>query len=230
MEGEQIIQEARREGFRVHGPVETGASIIGGAGLAVAGLKEMADNHFWRGAALALAGGAIVYLGASHNHLWAAEGKVMAKRTITVNRPVEEVFGYWKNFENFPNFMRHIESVTVTGRMVSHWVARAHGGRKIEWDSEIVEMKENELIRWRSLAGSDVHSEGQVIFRKDPHGGTELEVEFTYIPEGRGAAATRMLGVLTGYYMKRDLRRFKSIMEEREFSVLRKLEKGLAQA
>ena len=190
-------------------------------------------------AALALTGGYLLYrakagdgdffeaLGLKTN----GEGQgVTIKRSVIVNRPPEEVFRYWRNFENFPNFMKHVDSVQKTGKMVSHWVAKAPGGKKVEWDSEITEIKDNELIRWRSLSGSDVQNRGQVTFKETPEGGTELEVEFTYHTEGAtGSTVSRIFNFLPVYYIRRDLQRFKRIMEKDESSMIRELEKTLAQ-
>ena len=199
-----------------------------GAGLAILGTAVMA-----------LAGGYLMYrrkrgqglledLGMRGN---GGEREVTIKRKIIVNRPLEDVFNFWRDFDNFPQFMRHIDSVTKTGKMVSHWVARAPGGKRIEWDSEITEIKENELIRWRSLAGSDVHNEGQVMFRKTPEGGTEVEVEFTYHPEESTARSriSKFLNFLTSRYIKGDLWRFKHILEKSHPSVVGGFEKTLAQ-
>jgi uncharacterized membrane protein len=153
------------------------------------------------------------------------------RKGVIVNRSPAEVFNYWRNFENFPHFMKHIESVRKTGKMVSHWVARAPGGKRREWDSEITEIKEDELIRWRSLSGSDVKNRGQVTFKQAPEGGTEVEVEFTYHPGGgvAGSSVPKLFNFLTVYYIKRDLLRFKRIMEKGEPSMIRGLEKTLAQ-
>jgi len=158
------------------------------------------------------------------------EQGVAIKKSVIVNRPPEEVFSYWRNFENFPNFMKHIDAVQKTGKMVSHWVAKAPGGKRVEWDSEITEIKDNELIRWRSLSGSDVQNQGQVTFKQTPEGGTELKVEFTYQTEGAtGSTVARLFNFLPVYYIRRDLRRFKRIMEKEEPSMIRGLEKALAQ-
>jgi len=189
--------------------------------------------------ALALTGGYLLYRAkVSHGDFYEALGLkasggeqgVTIKKSIIVNRPPEEVFNYWRNFENFPNFMKHVESVRKTGRMVSHWVAKAPGGKRVEWDSEITDIKDNELIRWRSLSGSDVQNRGQVMFRRTPEGGTELEVEFSYQTEGAtGSAVARLFNFLPVFYIRRDLRRFKRIMEEEQPSMIKGLEKALAQ-
>ena len=89
---------------------------------------------------------------------------IYTKRSITVRRPVEEVYEFWRNFENLPRFMRHLESVTVTGERRSHWVAKAPAGNTVEWDAEMTEDRPNELIAWRSLENADVYNEGTVQF------------------------------------------------------------------
>lgn len=190
-------------------------------------------------AAVAFAGGYLLYRAKmGHGDFFEALGLktnggeqgVTIKKSIIVNRPPEEVFSYWRNFENFPNFMKHVEAVQKTGKMLSHWVAKAPGGKRVEWDSEITEIKDNELIRWRSLSGSDVQNRGQVMFKRTPQGGTELEVEFTYQTESAtGSTVARVFNFLPVYYIRRDLQRFKRIMEKDESSVIRGLEKTLAQ-
>jgi len=196
-----------------------------GAGLAILGTMVMA-----------LAGGYLIYRrreghGLLEDRGVGGSGEVTIKRKIIVNRPLEEVFNFWRDFDNFPQFMKHVDSVTKTGKMVSHWVARAPGGKRVEWDSEITEIKENELIRWRSLSGSDVHNEGRVIFRRVPEGGTKVEVEFTYHPEERTARSgfSKFLNFLTTHYIKGDLWRFKHILEKSHRSVVGGFEKTLAQ-
>lgn len=220
--------------------VEQNAQVVGGTGLAIYGMKKMLDRSWLGGAALALAGGYLMYHGGMKGkHFLDTLGittdgdaeKVTIKKSVTVNRPLEEVFNYWSNFENLPNFMKHIDSVKITGKRVSHWVAKAAAGKRVEWDSEITELKENELIRWHSLAGSDVQNEGQVFFSKAPEGGTEVHIEFTYYP-GTGPAGSRLakfFNFVTAQYIQRDLRRFKRIMEGGEVSKVRRFERMLAQ-
>src|SRR6266853_706499 len=81
---------------------------------------------------------------------------VRVDKAITIDRPISEVYSFWRRFENLPRFMRHIESVTVQDDLHSHWVFKTPGGKKLEWDSEIIERRENEMISWRSLPGADV--------------------------------------------------------------------------
>ncbi len=146
----------------------------------------------------------------------ADSGMIRTKRSITVNRPVEEVYAFWRNFENLPRFMRHLESVTVTGDGRSHWVAKAPAGQSVEWDAETTEDRPNELISWRSLPGSDVHNAGTVSFMPAPGDrGTEVRVELEYDPPfGKlGSKVAMLFREEPGQQVHDDLRHFKQVME-----------------
>lgn len=138
--------------------------------------------------------------------------------SITINRPIHEVYRFWRNFENLPRFMRHLESVeTIDGR--SHWVAKGPAGTRFEWDSEITEEKTNELIAWRSLEGADVENFGFVEFNEAPGDrGTEVHVTIGYNPPGgiAGVGFAKLFGREPGQQMKGDLHRFKQVMETGE--------------
>ena len=139
---------------------------------------------------------------------------IRVERTITVNRPQEEVYRFWRQLENLPRFMDHLESVTVLDEDRSHWVAKAPAGTKVEWDASIQDEIENELIAWQSLPGSDIDNAGSVHFI--PAGdGTEVRVVLSYDPPaGRvGAAVAKLLGEEPEQQVEEDLRRFKQVME-----------------
>lgn len=144
------------------------------------------------------------------------EGLVVAKRSITVARPIEEVYAFWRDFQNFPRFMRHLESVTVTDPTHSHWVAKGPAGKSVEWDAEITDERENELISWRSLPGADVPNSGTVRFQKAPADrGTEVHVQMSYDPPlGKvGAKVAALFREAPGQQITDDMRHFKQIME-----------------
>lgn len=140
-------------------------------------------------------------------------------RSITVNRPRQEIFQFWRHFENLPLFMEHLAQVEVNGDKRSHWVARAPAGADVEWDAEITDEFPNEFISWRSLAGSDVENTGSVRFRDAPADrGTEIEVDLLYEPPaGRiGAGIARLFGEEPGQQVRDDLRRLKQVLETGE--------------
>lgn len=149
---------------------------------------------------------------------------IEVKRAITVNKPRDELFRIWRNLENLPRFMKHLQRVDVDeakddGR--SHWVAKAPFGREVEWDAEIVEERENEFIAWRSLPGSAVDSMGSVEFTDAPAGrGTIVNVSMQYNPPAgsMGAAVAKILGEEPGQQVRDDLRHFKQMMETGEMA------------
>lgn len=149
-------------------------------------------------------------------------GSVRVEHVETVNRPVDEVYRSWKNFEAFPSFMQHLESVEVMGGGRSRWTARGPAGSTVEWEAQTVEDREGELIAWRSLEGSQVQNSGTVRFRPAPGArGTEVRVTIEYSPPagrlGRGIAW--LFGEEPEQQIREDLRRFKQLMETGEISV-----------
>src|SRR5262249_18449584 len=90
-----------------------------------------------------------------------AGGSIRTGKSVHVNRSPEEVYHFWRNFQNFPRFMFHLESVQITGDKRSHWVAKAPAGATVEWDAETTQDIANELIAWRSVEGSTVPNSGR---------------------------------------------------------------------
>ena len=149
-------------------------------------------------------------------------GAVPVNKSIVVNAAPEEVYRFWRDFENLPRFMRHLESVRVTGEGRSHWVAKAPAGGTVEWEAEVTEDRPNQLIAWRSLEGSEVENWGSVRFEQAPGGrGTVVHVELDYNPPGgaAGALVAKLLGGDPDAQMQTDLRRFKQVMEVGEVVV-----------
>ena len=152
----------------------------------------------------------------------AEQGIIRTKRSVTVGRPVEEVYAFWRDFSNLPRFMRHLESVTETAGNRSHWVAKAPAGQQVEWDAELTEDVPNERISWRSVEGSDVKNAGTVTFRAAPGGrGTEVRVELEYDPPfGKlGSKVAMLWREEPGQQVQDDLRHFKQVLETGEIVV-----------
>jgi uncharacterized membrane protein len=104
-------------------------------------------------------------------------------RTITVEAPVERVYEFWNDFENFSRFMSHVVEVKRTGPDRTHWVVSGPGGAPIEWDAVVTRRVPNQEIAWRTVEGALVDHEGTVRFR--PVGGaTRIEMRMTYRPVG----------------------------------------------
>jgi uncharacterized membrane protein len=141
------------------------------------------------------------------------------QQAITVVRPVEEVYRFWRAFENLPRFMGHLESVQVLDERRSHWIAKGPAGTTLEWDAELIEDVENERMAWRSLEGSDVRTSGAVRFEPAPGArGTEIRVDLHYsVPGGGlGRGLARLFGEEPGQQLRDDLRRVKQTLETGE--------------
>jgi uncharacterized membrane protein len=133
---------------------------------------------------------------------------------ILIQKPLGEVFRFWRNFENLPTFMNHLESVSVREEGTSHWVAHGPAGVKVEWDARIINEIHHKLIAWQSLEGSMVSTAGSVNFRRT-HRGTEVRVKLQYNPPAGklGAAVAWLFGEEPNVQIQEDLRRFKQLME-----------------
>ena len=147
---------------------------------------------------------------------------VHAKASCVVNRAPEEVYSFWRNFENLPRFMRHLESVEDRGDGRSRWVAKGPAGTKVEWDATIIADVPGEVITWRSLEGSDVDNAGAVRFeRATGNRGTIVKVNLQYNPLAGvlGATVAKLFGEEPEQQLDDDLRRFKQVMEVGEVVV-----------
>lgn len=139
-------------------------------------------------------------------------------RSITVERPLDEVYAFWSDFANFPRFMAHVESVDILDERRSRWRATGSAGTHAEWESEIVAQRQNELIAWRTVDGSDLYHSGEVRFHRNDANATVVTVQLAYSPPGGriAAAALKLFRKEPGQQVIDDLRRFKQILETGE--------------
>jgi uncharacterized membrane protein len=138
---------------------------------------------------------------------------------VTINKPPEEVYRFWRQLANLAAFMAHLDEVRVTGERTSHWRTTSVGGRHAEWDAEITEDVPGQRISWRSTEQADIPNEGTVEFRPAPGDrGTEVHVKLRYtLPGGYlGQLMARLLGEDPRQQLDDDLRRFKQVMETGE--------------
>lgn len=138
------------------------------------------------------------------------------RRSITVLSSPEELYAFWREFENLPRFMPHLDSVSDLTGGHTLWRARGPGGEGAHWEAAVVEDVPNRRIRWRSIEGSDHYQEGAVHFEAAPGGrGTVVTAELRYAPPGGriGAATLALLHKEPGQQLAEDLRRFKQVIE-----------------
>lgn len=219
--------EIEKQRNQVSGPARW-ASILGGSAAVYWGVKRRS----WFGYGVALAGGTLAARGVSGQvDLLEALGVKRAgslpygqgikiRRSVTIDRPVEELYRFWRSLENLPTFMKHLESVLVIDATHSHWVAKGPAGRRIEWDAEIVADRPGEIIGWRSTAG-DVDHAGSVRFEPATSGrGTVVRVQLQYNPPlGRLAATVaKLFGEEPEQQIREDLSRLKGLLEAGEIA------------
>jgi uncharacterized membrane protein len=141
---------------------------------------------------------------------------VDVEKMITIDAPIDEVFAFWSDFENFPRFMSHLREVRDLGGDRSHWVATGPGGVTLSWDAVVTERRDGELIRWRSIDGSPVENAGTVRFQDEGGGRTRVDVHLSYNPPAGalGHAVASLLGSNARQMMNDDLLRLKSLLED----------------
>ena len=210
-------------------------SVVAGGALAAYGLKMRSIP----GMVVAAIGGALVHRGASGRCMVyeslgvstaAAEGDqvsvpyghgVRVEKAVTINASPEELYAFWRKFDNLPRFMNNLESVEVRDDKRSHWISKGPAGSKVEWEAEIINEVPNELIGWRSVEGSQVDNAGSVHFTPAAGGrGTEVRVVLRYDPPAGvvGATIARILGEDPAVQVQEDLRRLKRLVETGEIA------------
>jgi uncharacterized membrane protein len=228
------MHEASVRAGRNISDAERWCSMTAGAVLAVYGLSRR------RGAGLMLAGlGALLArrgitghcdtyqllgintagTGSDTRRALSGGGGINVEESVTINRPVEELYRFWRKLDNLPRFMGHLESVESLTDTVSRWRAKGPAGSVVEWNAEIINEVPNQVIGWRSIEGSDVVSAGSVNFDDAGAGrGTRVRVRLQYSPPGGklGAAVAKLMGRDPAAEIREDLRQFKQIVESGE--------------
>ncbi|GAA4464657.1 SRPBCC family protein [Nibrella saemangeumensis] len=217
------------------GDTERIISAAGGAVMTAIGVQRGTLG----GAVVALLGGYLIFRGASgYCPVSEAIGRdsttsdqrhgvepLEISRSVTINKPREEVYRFWRQLENLPTFMQHLERVTQIDTRRSHWEAKpvnVPGLSTLEWDAEIIEEEENSRIVWKSVPGATVDNAGEVRFTDAPNNrGTEVHATIRYQPPAGalGGAVAKLFNPLFKEMVREDIRRFKRYMETGEVPV-----------
>jgi uncharacterized membrane protein len=157
----------------------------------------------------------------------ASQSGVAVQKDMQIDAPVEEVFDFWRNYDNFPRFMSHLDEVRDTGEGRSHWVAKGPADTQVEWDATITQMEPNRVIAWESVPGSQVYTAGRVRFTR-AGAGTHLNVYMTYSPPGGpvGHAVAVLFGADAQTALDEDLGKLKALLERRESGSARRSSTG----
>ncbi len=146
-------------------------------------------------------------------------GLVRVKKSLNVNQSPEACYRFWRDFENFPRFMQHVEAVQVIDATRSHWQVRGPFRQHLNWEAELSSDVPGQQLGWRTRAGADIAHAGIVRFSPAPgQRGTRIEVDMEYhAPLGKaGVMLARMTGEEPSQQLNEDLRRFKQLIETGE--------------
>jgi len=234
LEFPQDVREASVRAGRNISDAERWLSIAAGMGLAAYGLTRRRGAGGWM---LAAFGGLLVRRGASGHcdtyelfgintagtgqdtrRALGGSAGVIVDESVTINQPVETLYRFWRNLENLPRVMRHLESVERITDTLSRWRAKGPAHTVVEWNAEIINEVPNKVIGWQSIEGSDVVSAGSVNFDDLGAGrGTRVRVRLQYSPPGGkvGAAIVKLVGRDAATEIREDLRQFKASVESR---------------
>ena len=203
-------------------------SIAGGASLLLYGLSRRSLG----GLLVAALGGALVHRGVTgHCSVYEQLGinsaqlntetgvpgnkGIKVTRSITVDRAPQDVYRFWRNLENLPKFMEHVQSVRQIDERRSHWTVKGPAGSEVEWTAQILTDRENSLISWESLPGAEVQNAGSVRFEPANNGlSTEVKVSLQYLPPAGviGATVAKLFGEAPEQQLDEDLQRFKELI------------------
>jgi uncharacterized membrane protein len=149
----------------------------------------------------------------------AGDRGVHVRESVRLERPIDDVYRFWRRLENLPRFMEHLDRVTETSNGQSHWVANGPAGLAVEWDAQIINEVENKVLAWKSLPLSDVVTAGSVNF-DEVRGGRSIpvSVHLQYAPPAwkAGALLASLFGREPSQTVREDLRRFKQLLEAGE--------------
>ena len=148
------------------------------------------------------------------------KGDSLVGRAVTINRPVAELYAYWRDFSNLASFMENVVSIETLDAKRSHWVVKAPAGRTVEWNAMVTEEAENSFIAWASEEGADVPNSGRIDFRDAGARGTVVTATIMYDPPLGvvGKVIAKLFQREPAIQARRDLRRFKQLMETGEIA------------
>jgi uncharacterized membrane protein len=224
MEDKALVREVLDREINV-GSTERMASAIAGGALTLYGLRR----KDLPGALIAAAGGMLMYRGgtgycpaygaAGVNTAGSETQAVRATEVTTIGVPAEQLYSFWRNFENLPRIMHNLESVQVRETGTSVWKAKGPLGSTVEWEAVVIEDVPNKRIAWQSTEHATIQNSGVVTFESATGGrGTVVRVDVSYHPPAgkAGQMVASLMGSAPEQEIREDLRRFKQLMETGE--------------
>ena len=148
-----------------------------------------------------------------------AQGELIGK-SVTINKPAAELFAFFRDFSNLPHFMENVVSIEVRDPTLSHWTVKAPAGKTVEWNARVTSEAPGQFIAWEVEPGADVQNSGRITFTEAGKRGTVVTLELVYQPPA-GIIGRFIAGAFQrepGIQARRDLRRFKQLMETGEIA------------
>ncbi|MEN2785968.1 SRPBCC family protein [Sphingomonas qilianensis] len=148
------------------------------------------------------------------------KGDSLVGRAVTINRPAAELYDYWRDFSNLAQFMENVVSIETLDAKRSHWVVKAPAGKTVEWNAVVTDEAENSFIAWASEEGADVPNSGRIDFKEAGARGTVVTATILYDPPLGvvGKVIAKLFQREPAIQARRDLRRFKQLMETGEIA------------
>lgn len=199
-------------------PTTRAAACIAGGILALYGARH---KHSLGTMSLGMAGLSLLTRGVTNRDLKRLTGvghgnaNIEIVKTININAPVDLVFAFWSNYDNFPHFMSNVETVRESGNGHSHWVVKGPAGIPIEWDADVTRIELNRELSWKSLPGGVVDNSGRILFEDVGDNTTRVDIRLSYSPPAGaiGHTVADLLGFDPKAKMDRDLARMKTLIE-----------------
>ena len=144
----------------------------------------------------------------------------LTAQVVTINAPADELFAYYRDFANLPTFMENVVRIDVLDDTRSHWVVKAPAGRTVEWDATVTHEEAGRAISWQSDDGADVPNSGKITFEDAGARGTVVTATIAYDPPAGvvGKIVAKLFQREPAIQARRDLRRFKQLMETGEIA------------
>ncbi len=192
---------------------------IAGVALGVAASALVARGATGAAPVKRLAGPNLDDQAAAERTGWSSASVV--SRSVTINAPRQQLYDRFRDFSQLPAFMENVDSITVMDPTHSHWVVKAPGGTTVEWDAIVTEDVPGEKISWEAAPGASIDNHGTVEFRDAPaQRGTEVHLTVIYKPPlgAIGRLAAKLTQKEPGIQARRDLKRFKMLVEAGEIA------------
>ena len=146
--------------------------------------------------------------------------RALVAETVTINRPARELYAFWRDPTNLLMVMDNIQAIEVIDETRSRWTVKAPAGREVSWESVITKDAPGEEITWQSAPGADVANSGRITFQDAGTRGTVVRAVIAYDPPGGviGQFIAKLFQREPRIQTRRDLRRFKQLMETGEIA------------